>query len=40
MAKLVLGFGTSHSPTIMAPPDMWTELAAKDAVDERIPSPN
>ncbi len=37
MAKLVLGFGTSHSPTIMAPPDMWTELAAKDAVDERIP---
>jgi hypothetical protein len=37
MAQLVFCFGTSHSPTIMAPPELWTELAARDARDPLIP---
>lgn len=36
MAKIVLGFGTSHGPTINTPPDGWANLGEKDQQDPRF----
>ena len=30
MAEIVLGLGTSHSPMLSLPGDMWSEYAARD----------
>ena len=30
MAEIVLGLGTSHSPMLSLPGDMWGEYAARD----------
>lgn len=35
MAKIVLGFASSHGPTILTPPERWHELAEKDMEDPR-----
>ena len=37
MTQLVMGFGTSHSPTIVAPPEMWKGLAKDDEHRPGIP---
>jgi hypothetical protein len=35
MARMVLGLGSSHGPTIKTPPERWDDLAAKDMEDPR-----
>jgi hypothetical protein len=35
MAKIVLGFGSSHGPTIATPPDQWDRIVERDKVDPR-----
>lgn len=35
MAKVVLGFASSHGPTIQTPPERWHALAEKDMEDPR-----
>jgi 3-O-methylgallate 3,4-dioxygenase len=35
MARIVLGLGSSHGPTIKTPPERWNTLAAKDMEDPR-----
>lgn len=35
MANVVLGFASSHGPTIRTPPERWPELAEKDMEDPR-----
>ena len=32
MAKIVLGLGTSHSPQLSTPPDVWSVHAARDEI--------
>src|SRR6266852_4721447 len=36
MARIVLGLGTSHGPTMRTPPAAWAALGQKDAVDPRL----
>ena len=36
MAEIVLGFGSSHGPTIGTPPEQWAKLGAKDMQDVRF----
>jgi hypothetical protein len=36
MAKLVLGIGSSHGPTIQTPPEGWARLADSDTRDPRF----
>ena len=35
MAEIVLGFASSHGPTMNTPPERWSELRAKDEADPR-----
>ena len=35
MAKLVLGFGSSHGPTIRTLPEQWDRIAERDKRDPR-----
>src|SRR5439155_5517961 len=35
MADIVLGFASSHGPTMNTPPDKWLELGQKDVQDVR-----
>jgi hypothetical protein len=36
MAKIVLGVGSSHGPTIRTPPERWSRLVRKDLEDPRF----
>ncbi|MSQ10620.1 MAG: hypothetical protein EXR52_06390, partial [Dehalococcoidia bacterium] len=36
MANIVLGFGSSHGPTMNTPPERWPELGERDQADTRF----
>jgi len=36
MAEIVLGFASSHGPTMGTPPERWAELGKKDEIDARM----
>ena len=36
MAEIVLGLGTSHSPMLSLPSELWGEYAARDKVNRML----
>lgn len=40
MARIVLGLGTSHSPQLSSPPDIWHDHVARDRVNSLLIGPD
>ena len=39
MAEIVLGIGTSHTPMLTLPPELWSSYAARDAGNQELAFP-